>query len=172
MFGLFKPSMAPEGPARFSVGADIQASAATVYSLLDWSDPRNAKRQLGHSVEALGTDGDRFRLVMTGMPGHVFDFTVKQTRPRSAYAFDCEISPQVGKLRGESESYTITSDGEGSCTVELTVDALFEEGLTTCQFEQEVATMTLACLQSLGKLKLHAEEGADAVRTMEAAQYS
>lgn len=170
MSGLFKRRMAPEGATRFVLGADIAAPAEAVYALLDWSSPVNAKRQLGHSVMALGAAGDRFRMIMTSMPDHCFDFRVTQARHPLIYEFESEILPRVGRLCGESEHYGIEHVGENACRVTLTVDADFGTGLNMREFRHESETMTLACLQGLTKLKIHAEQGADAVRMLESTQ--
>ena len=170
MFGLFKRRMAPEGSTRFSASADIAAPAEAVYALLDWGSAMNAKRQLGHSVVAMGTAGDRFRMILTSMPDHRFDFRVTQAQHPSIYAFESEILPQIGRLCGESEHYHIEPDGENACRVTLMVDANFGTGLTMREFSQETERMTLACLQGLTKLKIHAEQGAKAVLMLEHAQ--
>lgn len=170
MFGLFKRRMAPDTVTRFVVGADIAAPAELVYALLDWSSAANAKRQLGHSVVALGTAGDRFRMIMTSMPDYRFDFRVTQAQHPSIYAFESKIVPQIGRLCGESEHYEIEQDGENACRVTLMVDADFGTGLTMREFRHEAETMTLASLQGLTKLKIHAEQGANAVLMLEGAQ--
>lgn len=168
MFGLFKRKAAPDGPIRFEVGVEVERPAADIYALLDWADPRNAKRQLGHSVTQLNGDPKRFRLIMTEMPEHRFDMTVLSEIPHSHYAFITDIQPPVGRLVSDEEHYSIEPLGVERCKLKLTTIAIFRSGLSMREFEQELAMMTAACQRALIKLKLHAEEGLEALRALEA----
>ena len=51
MFGWFKKKPVPSGPITFDFDVLIERPPADVYALVDWGDPLNAKRQLGHTVE-------------------------------------------------------------------------------------------------------------------------
>ena len=170
MFGLLKrkPDPAPEGPVQFDVAVEIEKPAAEVYALLDWADPRNAKRQLGHHIEALEGEPKRFRLIMTEMPEHRFDMTMLSEEPGRAYAFVTDIQPPVGRLDSDEEHYSLEPLGEGRCNLKLTTIAVFRRGLNMREFEQELAMMMMACQRALIKLKLHAEEGLEAVKALEA----
>ena len=81
MFGLFKPKPAPEGPIKLTFSVLVERPPADVYPLIDWADPRNAKRQLGHSVAAIDGSSSHFRLIMTEMPEHNFDMKVSDATP-------------------------------------------------------------------------------------------
>ena len=168
MFGFLKPKPAPEGPVQFDVAIEVEKPAADVYALLDWTDPRNAKRELGHKIEQIGTDPDRFRLVMTEMPKHNFDMTMIEALQDRSYAFSTDIQPPIGRLVSDQEHYSLEPLGDERCMLKLTTIAEFRSGLSMRQFEQELTMMTLACQRALIKLKLHAEQGLEALRALEA----
>jgi len=168
MFGLFKRKPAPEGPVHFEFAIEVEKPAAHVYPLLDWADTRNSKRELGHHIQHLDGDPKRFRLIMPDMPEHRFDMTILEEVPGSAYAFVSDIQPPVGRLDSDEEHYSVEPLGERSCKLRLKTIATFRRGLSMNQFEQELAMMTMACQRALIKLKLHAEQGVDAVRALEA----
>ena len=168
MFGLFKKQMAPEGPVQFEAAVEVERPAADVYALIDWADPRNAKRQLGHDIIPLDGDPKRFRLVMSEMPGHRFDMTVLKEVPGQAYTFETDIQPRVGRLESDEERYSLEPLGDDRCKLNLTCVVNFQRGLTMKQFERELAMMSLACQRAVIKLKLHAEEGLEALQALEA----
>ena len=165
MFSFLKRKPAPEGPAPFRVEVDVDRSANAVYSLVDWADPRNAKVALGHHVEALGAD--RFVLEMKGMAGHRFEIGVSEAQPGRSYRFTTEITPRIGRLELCEEHYRFEPLGDDRCRLILESNATFRSGLGMRQYERELALMTLACTRAVGKLKLHAEQGVDAVRKLE-----
>ena len=170
MFGLFrrKPDLAPEGPIEFDVALEVERSAAEVYALIDWADARNAKRQLGHSITPLDGDPKRFLLIMTEMPEHRFDMTVLKEVQDRAYAFVTDIQPRVGRLETDEEHYSLEPIGEDRCQLRLRCIVTFRSGLTMKELEQELMMMGSACQRALIKLKLHAEQGLDAVQALEA----
>jgi len=168
MFEFLKSKPAPSGPVEFELAVDVGRPAAEVYALLDWADPRNAKRQLGHSIAPIDGDPARYRLVMTEMPDHRFDMTIIEAVPHRSYVFSTDIQPRVGRLESDEERYSIEALGEDRCKLKLVTVAEFQDGLSMKQFEQELAMMTLACQRALIKLKLHAEQGLDALRALEA----
>ena len=59
-----------EGPVEFEFSVEIGSPASEVFPLIDWADPRNAKRQLGNTVEQLEGQSDRFEMVLNGLPDH------------------------------------------------------------------------------------------------------
>jgi hypothetical protein len=164
MFRFPKPDPAPEGPVAFDISIEIDRPAAEVYRLLDWADPRNAKRELGHRVEALDDAGSAYHLTLREMPDHLFDIRLIEAVPGERYAFWTEIVPRVGRLERNSEHYAIEPIGGHACKLRLTVEATFKSGLSMKKFEQELAMMSHACHRSVLKLKIHAELGPEAVR--------
>ena len=98
MFGILKRKAEPLGPFAFGHSVEIERPAAEVYALLDWADPRNAKRALGNKVEQVGTDPDRYRMQLDMVPGHTFEMIVSEAVPGEVYAFENEITPPVGWL--------------------------------------------------------------------------
>ena len=171
MFGLFKPKLAPEGPVQFQLALEIDRPASQVYGLLDWADPRNAKLALGHKVEPVDGQPDRFRLVMTEMPDHRFDMTVTKAVANQVYHFTTDIQPRVGRLEHDEEHYSLEPLGEDRCKLKLTTIATFKSGLKMKEYEQELSMMALACQRALIKLKAHAEQGVEAVQALDAAFY-
>jgi uncharacterized protein YndB with AHSA1/START domain len=129
MFGLLKSKPAPEGPVEFDLAVEVDRPAAEVYPLIDWADPRNAKRELGHRVDGIDGQRDRFRLTMTEMPDHRFDLTVTEVVPGQTYAFTCDIAPRVGRLVSTAERYSFEPIGGERCKLRLTTVATFNNGL-------------------------------------------
>ena len=167
MFEFLKPKRAPEGPVQFEVAIEVDKPASDVYRLIDWSDARNAKRELGHRIEPMDGEPDRFRLILTEMPEHRFDMTILEAVPDRAYAFSTDIQPRVGRLESDEEHYSIEPLGDDRCKLKLVTVAEFQSGLKMNQFEHELAMMTMACQRALIKLKLHAEQGVEAVKALE-----
>ena len=168
MFSFLKPEMAPEGPVEFDVALQVDRPASEVYALLDWADPRNAKRDLGHKVEVLDGQPGRFLLIMTEMPEHRFEIIVTEAEPGRSYRFFTDISPRVGRLMECHEHYQIEPIDDSHCRLSLKTIATFTSGLTMKEYEMELTMMTVACHNGIAKLKIHAEDGADAVRAAEA----
>ncbi len=170
MFGNLKRKPEPVGPFEFGHCVMIEKPADEVYALLDWADPRNAKRALGNKVEPVGAAPGRFRMTLDLVPGHLFEMIVTEAVPGSTYAFENEITPPPGKLVSSHETYTIEPLGESSCVLNLLVSANFADGMADDALAMEVMMMTVACGNALGKLKIQAEQGVEAVHAIEAMQ--
>ena len=165
MFGLFKSKPAvPAGPYAFTLSMEIDRPASDVYALVDWADPRNSKRQLGHDVSAVDGTTDNYRLVMTEMPDLLFDMIVSEAVPNSRYTFSTEISAPVGRLVESQEDYAIQPLGEDRCELTLTVMVIFQDNMSAADFEEEMFRMNISVHNAVQKLKIHAEEGTQAVR--------
>ena len=171
MFGLFKKKKAPEGPITLSFAVDVERPAEEVYPLIDWADPRNAKRQLGETVTAIEGSPNFFRLVMSGMPEHNFDMLVSEAVPNRSYRFSTDINPRVGRLEASEEYYELEPSGDGQCQLSLTITAKFRAGLTERQFKEEALMIGVACHNALLRLKAHAEEGVEGERALEKQLY-
>ena len=146
----------------------IERPAAELYAMFDWADPRNAKRALGNKVEQV--DADRFRLLLDLVPDHRFEMIVTEAVPERSYAYDCEITPPVGRLVSCHEAYAVEALGDGSCRLELVVSAWFVGGLSAEDMAMEVMMMGTSGQNALAKLKIQAEQGVEAVHAVEAAQ--
>ena len=170
MFGLRKRNVEPAGPFQFDHSVEIERPAAEVYPLVDLADPRNAKRALGNKVEQIGSSPDRFRMVLDMLPDEVFEMTVTDAVPGQSYAFENDFDPPVGRLVTSHEAFTVEPLGEGSCRLGLTVSAYFVGGMSDEELAMEVMIMAMSCENALEKLRVHAEEGIDAVHRIEAAQ--
>jgi hypothetical protein len=168
MFGILKRKAEPIGPFEFEHSIEIERPAAEVYALVDFSDPRNAKRALGNKVEQVSAD--RFEMRLDLVPGHVFGMTVSEAVPGRSYAFETDVAPPVGRLVASHEAFSIEPLGEGACKLGLTISAWFDGSLSAEETAMEVMMMGMAGQNALTKLKVHAEEGVDAVHRIEAAQ--
>lgn len=167
MFGMFKPKPAPEGPVTIDFDIEIERPAADVYALIDWADPRNAKREVG-TVEPAGEN--RFRMQLDMLPDMSFDMTVTQQQAPRVYAFETDITPKIGRLAHNHERYEIEPAGEHACILCLTSTVIFDDGMTMPEFEEELTMMSVAVNNALSKLKIHAEQGVEAIREIEHVQ--
>ena len=168
---LFKPEMAPAGPVTFDFEIEIEAPPETIYPLLDFTDSRHAKKQLGHTVRQIGSDPDKFSLIITQMPEFEHICTITQAEPPHVYALRSVAVPQAGVLQRSHEQYTLEPRGKGGTLLTLLVEAQFDEPLTMREYSQHVAMMAMGCNNAVEKLKLHAEHGTQAVRHLEAEQF-
>jgi hypothetical protein len=172
MFGILKRKQneEPLGPFEFEHSIEIEKPAAEVYALIDWADPRNAKRALGNKVEQVGADPDRFRLHLDLVPDHRFEMIVTEAEPGQRYAFENEITPPVGRLVSSHETYTIEPLTDSSCRLSLVVAATFVGGMTEQEIAMEVMMMGMSGQNALAKLQIQAEQGVEAVHAIEAMQ--
>ncbi|RZV36015.1 MAG: SRPBCC family protein [Sphingomonadaceae bacterium] len=168
---LFAPEMAPEGPVTFDFEIDIKAPPEAVYPLIDFADSRYAKKQLGHTVRQIGTDPDKYSLILTPMPEFEHICTITRAEPPHVYALRSVAVPQAGVLQWSQEQYTLEPYGNNGTLLTLLVEAQFDEPLTMREYSQHIAMMAAGCSTAIKKIKLHAEQGAEAVREMEAAQF-
>ncbi|BDI61623.1 SRPBCC family protein [Qipengyuania nanhaisediminis] len=167
MFGLFKPRPAPEGPVEFAASVEIARPASEVYALIDWADPRNAKRATGNEIVRIEGQDGRFDMAMPFLPDLTFEFIVTEAVPHSIYAFGCVIRPGSGAMAHSHERYEFEDLGDNRCRVDLLTKASFVEGLSMREFSEEIATMSAAVQSALQKLKLQAEHGADVAKALE-----
>ena len=172
MLDWFKPKMAPEGPVTFDFEIEIEAPPGEIYALVDLADPRNAKRQLGHSLVQGPASPENFILVMKQMPDAEFVMSVTDAVAPTSYGIRCDPQPQQGRLQWSSENYTIAEKEAGKCLVTLVVEAQFDEPLPQEEYVQHIGMMASACDITLEKLKVHAEQGTEAVREYERLQFS
>ena len=164
MFGFLKPKLAPGGPVELRFDVVIEKAVEEVYALVDWADPHNAKRELGDHVSKVEGAPDRFRMILNELPDHVFEISVSEEMPHASYGFTSEIAPPIGRLVRAHELYSFEPLSAGSCRVTLVTTATFVGALPVKQYALEIQTMTVACVSAMAKLKIHAEEGVEAVR--------
>lgn len=172
MFGLFKPKLAPVGPHTFEVEGEIAASAADVFALLDFADPRNALRARGAKVEAVEGDGLRFVMTLPQVPDLDFHIDVIEAEAPNHYAYAIVIDPLVGRMAASTESYTVWDVPGGGCRVRLENAVTFQEGLLEKHIQEEFALVTMALLKTVAKLKLQAEQGVEAVLAFNEQQFA
>lgn len=169
MLNWFRPKMAPEGPVTLEYEIEIDAPAHEIYPLIDFADPRNAKRQLGETVrEVAGREG-AFELVLASYPDLgdlTFDITVTEALPNKVYAFHGKLPEGPGALVSTQERYEIEPAEGGGSLLRLIVDANFRFPMKLKVYKREVAQMMLALHNACAKLKLHAEQGVDAVHAV------
>ena len=170
MFGILKRKGEPMGPFEFEHSIEIARPAAEVYAMVDWADPRNAKRALGNNVEHVGSAPDRFRLHLDLVPGHTFEMIVTEAVPGQRYGFENEITPPVGRLVASQETYWVEPIDEASCRLNLAISATFVGGMSDQEIAMEVMMMGMSGQNALAKLQIQAEQGVDAVHAIEACQ--
>jgi len=168
MFGLFKPKLAQEGPYPFEIETEIEASAAEVFALLDFADPRNALKARGATIAAVDGAGQRFVMKLPQVPGLEFHVDVIERVAPNHYAYAIVIDPLVGRMAASTESYTVSDVPGGGCRVRLENAVTFQQGLREKDLPEEFAMVTLALYRTLAKLKLQAEQGVEAVLALDA----
>ena len=168
MLGLFKKKMAPQEPVELAVVVPVDAAPERFFELVDFSDPANAKRELGHEVRQTG-DGN-FVLVMSFMPDLEFPIVVEKCERPVLYAYSTQMPEGVGNLVRSEESYQIEKSEDGGCIVVLTMKAELQPGLTMKEYNREIGMLTLSLQNSMAKMKLHAEGGIEDVREFERQQ--
>jgi len=171
MFGLFKPRLAPVGPHPFEIEGEIAASAAEVFALIDFADPRNALKARGATITPVEGNGARFVMKLPQVPDLDFHIDVIESEAPNHCAYAIVIDPLVGRMAASTESYTVWDVPGGGCRVRLENAVTFQDGLLEKHVVEEFARVTMAMLQSTTKLKLHAEQGVEAVLAYEAEQF-
>jgi hypothetical protein len=164
MLPFFRKKTVPPGPHAFGAEIEIDRPASEVYRLLDLADPLHAKRQLGDAVEAVAGEPGTFTLVVSELPDAVFTLTVTEAEPGRRYAFSCSSVPLFGRVVRSHEDYVLDDLSEDRCRLLLTNTAEFKGAITKEVYEVEAMMLTLAGFQAVTKIKLHAEEGIEAVR--------
>jgi hypothetical protein len=171
MFGLFKPKLAPVGPHPFEIEGEIAASAAEVFALIDYADPRNALKARGATITPVEGPGQRFLMKLPQVPDLDFHIDVIESEAPNHYAYAILIDPLVGRMAASTESYTLWDVPGGGCRVRLENAVTFQDGLLEKHIQEEFAMVTMALLKSMAKLKLQAEQGVEAVLAFEAEQF-
>ena len=170
MFQFFGKKSVPAGPHRFGAEIDIELPASEVYPLLDLADPRHAKRQLGGKVEAVAGEPGRFDLAVSELPDALFALTVTAQEHDRCYAFSCVSTPRFGRVARSHEHYELEDLGNRDCRLVLTHTIEFDRALGEAEYGMEAMMLSLATFNAVAKIKVHAEEGVEAVRAMTAAQ--
>mgnify|MGYP001263061169 CR=1 FL=1 len=167
MFGLFKPKMAPEGPVEIEMDMEIERSAEDIYAMVDFGDPRHHKAAVG----TITRTGDKtFQLVVDMLPDIVFPIVELEAVPHSSYIIESVLPDDLdGRLHKTVESIAIEPLEPDRCKVTASTLAYFHP-MKLKHFDMEVAMITMACNNSLVKLKIHAEEGVDTIRDIETQQ--
>jgi hypothetical protein len=170
MLPFFRKKGVSSGPHEFGAEIEIERPASEVYALLDLADARHAKRQLGERVEEIAGKPGRFDLAMADLPGAVFALTVTPERRDLEYGFSCESTPTFGRVARSHEHYALENLGQEGCRLVLTNTVEFIGPLSEDEYAMEAMMLSFACFNALAKIKVHAEEGVEAVRAMTAAQ--
>lgn len=168
MYESSKNSPMLNGPIEFDFTVEIERSASQVFPLIDVTDPRFAQVALGNSVEKSAEDV--FELEVVGLEDHVFRLHVTDCIQNERHTSKVTIEPRVGNLVEAVEGYELNATGDDRCTLTLVTKATFSDGLSAEEIAQEVAMMSMAVEDDLTKLKIHAEEGVEAVRAYDEEQ--
>ena len=155
------------GPIEFETSVEIERDAGTVFPLIDLASPGFAYLQRGATVQAVDGSAQRYRLTMEGLDDVVFLYHVTDRVEGRLHTAECVIEPRINDLVKAVESYEIEPIDSGSCKVTLITTATFDESLSDADIAGEIAMMSTAVHDDLLKLKVHAEEGADAVAALD-----
>lgn len=166
MFGWFKPRMAPEGPVEIELDAEIERSAEDVYAMIDFGDPRNHKAAVGTITR---TGPASFAMVLDMLPDLTFPIVESEAEPGRVYTIESVLPEGLGRLQKTVERCEIEPLGPGRCKVTAKTLATFAP-MKLKHYQGEVAMIAMACNNSLAKLKIHAEQGVDVIREIEARQ--
>jgi hypothetical protein len=174
MFGGKRASMVPAGPHEITAEIEIECPVGAVYPLIDLGSPRSSYRQLADQmgaelVEAGAGQARRFELISSMIPDAMFTFTVTHEVPNSEYAYFCESDALRPVIRSHEHFVLHPTKGD-SCRLVLTHTVTFDGPLEQEAFEMEAIELAHAGFSSLSKIKLHAEEGDEAARSLRAAQ--
>lgn len=167
MFGMFKPKMAPEGPVEIEMDCEIERPASEVYAMIDFGDPRHHKAQVGTITR---TGEQTFDMVLDMLPDLTFPIVELEAIPTRSYIFESVLPEEVGgRLQKTVEGCEIEPLGPDRCKVIAKTLAYFHP-MKLKHYDMEVAMIAMACNNSLVKLKIHAEEGVETIREIEAQQ--
>lgn len=170
MLPFLRKRSIPTGPHEFGAEIEIERPASEVYPLLDFADPSNAKRELGDKVHAIAGAAGRFELTVSALPDAVFALAVTAEQVGREYAFSCVSTPTFGNVARSYERYVMEDLGDGCCKLILTNTVEFGGKLTEDEYQLEAMMLTFSCFSALAKLKIHAEQGAEAVKKLEREQ--
>jgi len=167
MFGWFKPKMAPEGPVEIEMDAEIERPASEVYALIDFGNPRHHKAQVGTITR---TGDASYEMVLDMLPDLTFPITELEAIPGKSYIFESVLPEGAGgRLKKTVEGCEIEPLGPDRCKVVAKTLAYFHP-MKLKHYDHELAMIAMACNNSLTKLKIHAEEGVERIREIEARQ--
>ena len=167
MFGLFKPKMAPDDPAEIEMEAEIERSAEDVYAMVNFADPRHHKAEVGVITQ---TGDATYEMVLDMLPDLTFTVRELAAVPNRSYSFETPLPPELGaRLMMTVESYRIEPLGPGKCKVTATTLAHFHP-MKLKHYQEEITRIAVACNNSINKLKIHAEQGVETIREIEARQ--
>ncbi len=170
MLPFFRRKVVPAGPHEFGAEIEIGCPASEVYPLLDLADPRHAKRQLGDRVQAVIGEPGKFTMVVSELPAAVFTLAVTAEECEREYAFSCVSSVSFSRVARSHEHYVLEDMGKAGCRLILTQTIEFDRELSEDEYGMEAMMLTFAGFSALAKIKLHAEEGVEAVKAMSEAQ--
>ncbi len=167
MFGLFESPMAPEEPVEIEMDLEVERSAQDVHAMVDFGDPRNHKMAVGTVAR---TGSNTFDLVLDMLPDLTFPITELSQEPGRSYDIESVLPEELGaRLYKTVERTEIEPLGKNRCKVTCRTAAHFHP-MKMKHYQDEVAMIAAGCYNSLAKLKVHAEQGVEVVRQIEAAQ--
>ncbi|MEM9501742.1 MAG: hypothetical protein AAF941_07840 [Pseudomonadota bacterium] len=167
MFGFNKKKPLIEGPIEFEAEVEIDKAAGAVFPLIDVASPDFAHLQRGASVQTVEGKAQHYCLTIEGMDDVAFLYHVLERVEGERHTAECVIEPRINDLIKAVESYEVEALSAESCKVRLTTVATFDESLSDEEVAGEIAMMSAAVHDDLFKLKVHAEEGADAVAALD-----
>jgi hypothetical protein len=184
MFGLFRRR--EEAPIEIEADMDIGQPVETVYAMLDMASACNVMRERGHTVTTDREIAGRFYADDPGDAslGYVIDVEEAVSPRRYVIRMSFAGGRAVGVLLGDRSVYTLTpanalpdepDDGgaqeearnSGGCRVNLQSTFTVVPGLSRSKLRQHQAMLMVAVWNDLMRLKIHAEQGAEAAKRAE-----
>ena len=165
-----EPPLVEAGPHTFESEVRIARPAAEVYPLLDLADPRHAKRQLGERVDAVPGEPGTFAMVLSELPDAVFTLEITRAVAAQEYAFSCVSSVTFGRAIHFHEHYVLKPLRRNKCSLKLAMTVTFDGPLDEETYAMEAMMLSYGAASARGKIKLHAEDGVEAVRALMAYQ--
>lgn len=167
MFGWFKPRMAPEGPVEIRAEVEIERPAEEFYAMIDFGDPQHYKNDVGTVTR---TGEKSFVMTLDMLPDLTFPITELHADPGRSYMFESVLPAELdARLHKTVEQLDIEPLGENRCKAITTTLAHFHP-MKMKHYDVEVAMIATSCNNSLAKLKIHAEQGVETIREIEAQQ--
>ena len=164
MFGLFKRRIAPPDPVTFRQQIVIDRPPEAVFALLDFDSADYRQAALGHRLERHGAG--EYRLTATFAPQEPFLIEVIENRSPELLETRTKMARTMGHLDVLEETYRLAPSGANGTRVVHTATATFDAGLSWRRYGKELCFVSIACVNELRKLKLHAEQGAEAARAV------
>jgi len=161
MFSFFRKERVPAGPHEFGAETEIARPGGELFALLDLYQPTYWKRQMGDRVEQVAPG--KFEMVLAMVPDAKFFLETAEHEPGKVIAFEAWSEPMMGRLLRATERYEVSEIEPGMTRLELSMTVHFQNELKMKYFQDEQVMLAVSCFNAVEKIRLFAEQGADAV---------